>query len=117
MLNDIRGVISLDPESRHRAAVVLTEAVRGEGIDPLWSTLVDRRDALAAAGELEARRRRNLADEVVGAATARARAGIETAIAQEPELAELIAAVQRREIDPLTAVDRIVAGVLREAPS
>ena len=54
------------------------------------------------------------ADEVVGAATARARAGIEAAIAQEPELTELIAAVQRREIDPLTAVDRIVAGVLRE---
>ena len=53
----------------------------------------------------------------LAAATARARAGIEAAIAQEPELAELIAAVQRREIDPLTAVDRIVAGVLGEAPS
>ena len=60
MLNDIRGVISLDPESSSVPPIVLTEAVRGEGIDELWSTLVDRRDALAAAGELEARRRRNL---------------------------------------------------------
>jgi len=117
MRNDIRAVMSLDPESRHRPAIVLTEATRGEGVDALWGTLVDRRDALAAAGELEARRQRNLADEVVGAATARARAGIEAAIAGEPELAELIAAVQRRELDPLTAVDRIAAAVLREGAS
>jgi LAO/AO transport system kinase len=117
MVNDIRAVIALDPESRHRPAIVLTESVREEGIDTLWRTLVDRRDALAAAGELEARRRQNLADEVVGAATARARAGIESAIANEADLAELIAAVQRREIDPLTAVERISAAVLREDAS
>ena len=117
MLNDIRTVISLDPEARHRPAIVLTEAMREEGVDALWSTLVDRRDALAAAGELEERRSRNLADEVVAAATARARAGIEAAIARDPALTELIAAVQRREIDPLTAVERIVSTVLREGAS
>ena len=49
MVNDIRGVIALDPESRQRPPIVLTEAVRGEGVEQLWSALVERRDALAAA--------------------------------------------------------------------
>jgi len=115
MLNDIRTVMSLDPRAERNPAIVLTEAIREEGVDVLWSTLVDRRDALAAAGELEERRRRNLAGEVVTVATARARASIEQAIERDPELASLVAAVQSREIDPLTAVDRIVSAVLRES--
>jgi LAO/AO transport system kinase len=117
LLNDIRGVISLDPTSSWRPPIVLTEAVRGEGIDVLWSALVERRDALAFVGELAERRRGNLAGEVVAAATARARAEIEGAIESDPELVELVAAVQRREVDPLTAADRIASAVLREAQS
>jgi LAO/AO transport system kinase len=114
LLNDIRAVISLNPAADRRPAIVLTEAMREEGVEGLWSALVERRDRLAAAGELEERRRRNLAGEVIAAATARARAGIETAISEDPTLAELVASVQRRQVDPLTAVDRIVAAVMRE---
>ncbi len=117
MLNDIRSVISLDPEAVRPPSIVLTEAVREEGVDALWSTLVERREELAAAGELEERRRRNLAGEVVSAATARARTAIESVIAEDPELAELVASVQSRQVDPLTAVDRIVSAVLREGSS
>jgi len=117
MLSDIRSVISLDPEAVRRPAIVLTEAVREEGVDALWSALVERREKLAAAGELEERRRRNLAGEVVSAATARARTAIESVIADDPELAELVASVQSRQVDPLTAVDRIVSVVLREGSS
>ncbi len=117
MLSDIRSVISLDPEAARRPAIVLTEAVREEGVDALWSALVERREKLAAAGELEERRRRNLAGEVVSAATARARTAIESVIADDPELAELVASVQSRQVDPLTAVDRIVSAVLREGSS
>ena len=117
MLSDIRSVISLDPEAARRPAIVLTEAVREEGVDALWSALVERREKLAAAGELEERRRRNLAGEVVSAATARARTAIESVIADDPELAELVASVQSRQVDPLTAVDRIVSVVLREGSS
>jgi LAO/AO transport system kinase len=114
MLNDIRGVVSLDPEAAHRPAIVLTEAVREEGIDTLWNVLVERRDLLAAGGQLEQRRRRNLAGEVIAAAVSRARTRIEAAIGEDPALADLVASVQRREIDPLTAVETIVAAVLRE---
>ena len=113
MLNDIRGVISLDPDAKRVPTIVLTEAVRGEGVEQLWSLLVARRDQLAEAGELDERRRRNLAGEVVAAATARARDRIETALVENSELVELIASVQRREVDPLSAADRIVEVVLR----
>ena len=113
MLNDIRGVISLDPDAKRVPTIVLTEAVRGEGVERLWSLLVARRDQLAEAGELDERRGRNLAGEVVAAATARARDRIETALVENSELVELIASVQRREVDPLSAADRIVEVVLR----
>jgi LAO/AO transport system kinase len=114
MLNDIRTVIALDPESERRPTIVLTEAVREKGIEGLWNAVVERRDHLAAAGELEERRRRNLAGEVVSAATARARTVIEKAIVEDAALADLVASVQQREVDPLTAVERIVAAVLRQ---
>ncbi len=63
---------------------------------------------LAASGELERRRRRNLAGEVIAAATARARARIEAAVAEDPGLADVVASVQRRELDPLAAVETIL---------
>jgi LAO/AO transport system kinase len=113
MANDIRGILALGPETVHRPAIVLTEALRAEGADTLWSLLVERRDRLAAGGELEQRRGADLAGEVVAAATARARARIEAATANDPALADLVAAVQRRELDPLTAAAAIAEAVLR----
>jgi LAO/AO transport system kinase len=112
LLADIRNVIALAPGSGHEPAIVFTEALREEGIAGLWDALVERRDLLVATGELEQRRRRNLAGEVIAAATARVRAAIEVAIAGDPDLAALVASVQAREVDPLTAVDAIVATVL-----
>jgi len=117
MQNDIRGVIALDPEAAWHPAIVLTDALRGEGVDRLWTTIVERRDALAADGELEQRRHGNLAGEVIAAATARARGKIERAITEDAALAELVASVQRREVDPLTAADQVASAVFREATS
>ena len=117
MQKDIRGVIALDPNAAWRPPIVLTEAVRGEGVDALWGAINERRDALEADGRLEQRRRANLAGEVIAAATVRARSEIERAIADDDALADIVAAVQRREIDPLTAADRIASSVLREAAS
>ena len=115
--NDIRGVIALDPNAAWRPPIVLTEAVRGEGVDALWGAINERRSALEADGRLEQRRRANLAGEVIAAATVRARSEIERAIADDAAIAEIVAAVQRREIDPLTAADRIASSVLRGATS
>lgn len=114
MLNDIRMVTALTPDPERRPAIVMTEALRPEGIEELWDVLVERRETLAATGDLEQRRRRNLSGEVVSAATARVRARIEQTVVEDTELAELLRAVEAREVDPLTAADRVAATVLRE---
>ena len=53
---------------------------------------------------------------MVAVATGRARDRIERALESDDALRELIAAVQRRELDPLTAVDAVVDALFtREA--
>ena len=108
MVSDVRAVLALDPNVERRPQLLSTEALTGEGVEQLWDALESRRADLAEAGELQARRRRNLAGEVVAIATGRARDRIEQALESDDALREAIAAVQRRELDPLTAVDAVV---------
>jgi LAO/AO transport system kinase len=113
MLNEVRSVLSLDRDSDWRPPIVLTEATRGEGIPELWERIEAHRAHLEEGGELEARRRRNLAGEVFAVASARAKAHLEHAVADDPELARLLEEVQQRKLDPLTAVREIMEKVFR----
>ena len=60
---------------------------------------------------LEERRRRNLAREVFSVASGRAKEHLELAVAGNPELLRLLDEVQRRELDPLSAVREILEKV------
>jgi LAO/AO transport system kinase len=112
MLNEVRSVLSLaDPD--WPVPILLTEAARGEGTVELWDSLAGHRRHLEDAGELEARRRANLAAEVFAVASARAKAHLEAAVAEEPELRRVLAAVQSRELDPLSAVGELLEQVFR----
>ncbi len=112
MLNEVRSIVALaDPE--RRPPIVLTEALRGENIPELWSKLEEHRAGLAADGRLEERRRRNLAREVFAVASSRAKSHLEEAVADDPELRRLLDAVERRELDPLTAVRDIMEKVFK----
>ena len=62
---------------------------------------------------LEERRRRNLAGEVFAVASARAKAHLQHAVAEDPELRRLLDEVADRELDPLSAVREIVDKVFR----
>jgi len=112
MLSEVQAVVSLDPDSERRPPILLTEAVRGEGVVELWEALEGRREHLAAQGALDERRRRNLVGEVLAVASGRLRDHLESAVLEDPRLGELMAAVQRREVDPLTAVGELVDAVL-----
>jgi LAO/AO transport system kinase len=111
MLNEVRSILSLDRERTWRPPIVLTDATRGENVPELWEKIEQHRAHLEAAGQLEERRRRNLAGEVFAVASGRAKAHLERAVADDPELRRLLDEVQRRELDPLSAVRAIMEKV------
>ena len=111
MLNEVRSILALDRERAWRPPIVLTEALRGENVPELWAKIEEHRRFLESEGLLEERRRKNLAGEVFAAATSRAKAHLQSAVAEKPELAQLLARVQSRELDPLSAVREILEHV------
>ena len=114
MLNDVRAILALG-QGEWKVPIVLTEALRGEGVEKLWEQVEAHRAFLEADGRLDERRRRNLAGEVFAVASSRAKAHLERAVADDPELRRLLDAVQNRELDPLTAVREIMDEVFHVA--
>jgi LAO/AO transport system kinase len=113
MLNEVRSILSLDRESSWKPPIVLTDATRGENVPALWSKIEEHRAYLESEGRLEERRRKNLAGEVFAVASGRAKAHLQDAVANDPELRRLLDEVQRRELDPLTAVKEIMEKVFK----
>jgi LAO/AO transport system kinase len=113
MLNEVRSILSLDRESGWKPPIVLTEATRGENVPELWGKIEEHRAYLESEGRLEERRRKNLAGEVFAVASGRAKAHLERAVQNDPELRRLLDEVQRRELDPLTAVKEIMERVFK----
>ncbi len=113
MLNEVRSILSLERDNEWRPPIVLTEAVRGENVPELWEKVAAHRAFLVDSGQLEERRRQNLAGEVFSVASARAKQHLEHVVADDPELRRLLDEVQQRKLDPLTAVREILERVFR----
>jgi GTPase len=113
MLKEVRSILSLDRDRAWKPPIVLTEATRGENIAELWEKVEEHRAHLESGGLLEERRRKNLAGEVFALASGRAKAHLQRAVADDPELRRLLDEVQRRELDPLTAVKEIMERVFK----
>jgi LAO/AO transport system kinase len=113
MLKEVRSILSLDRDRAWKPQIVLTEATRGENIPELWEKVEEHRAHLESGGLLEERRRKNLAGEVFALASGRAKAHLQRAVADDPELRRLLDEVQRRELDPLTAVKEIMERVFK----
>ncbi|HEY2208004.1 MAG TPA: methylmalonyl Co-A mutase-associated GTPase MeaB [Gaiellaceae bacterium] len=117
MLNEVRSILALgrshEGSGDWNPPIVLTEAVRGEHVPELWEKVSEHRAFLEQSGQLEERRRANLAREVFAVASSRAGRHLEQAVADDAELRRLLAEVQARELDPLTAVREILEKVFR----
>ena len=113
MLNEVRSILSLDKDRSWKPPIVLTEATTGQNVPELWEKIEAHRAHLESEGHLEERRRKNLAGEVFAIASGRAKAHLEQAVADDPELRRLLDEVQRRELDPLTAVREIMERVFK----
>jgi LAO/AO transport system kinase len=113
MLNEVRSILALDTEREWKPPIVLTEAMRSENVPRVWDEIERHREFLVTHGGLDERRRRNLAGEVFAVASARAKTHLERAVQDDPELRRLLDEVQRRELDPLTAVREIMEKVFK----
>jgi LAO/AO transport system kinase len=111
MVREIKSVLSLASGDGWQVPILRTEAAKGEGIEELASKIDEHRAYIESEGTLEKRRARNLRNEVLGIASARLRRRLGDAIADDPEVAELLERVVRRELDPASA-----AGELLERP-
>ena len=110
MLNEVRSIVAL-AEPGERPAILLTGALDGENVPALWDALEEHRAALESDGRLEERRRKNLAAEVFAVASSRASAHLRAAVAGDPGLQRVLARVEERELDPLSAVRQIMEEV------
>jgi len=109
MVREVRGVLALshDPEG-WQVPILRTEAARGEGVAELAEAIDRHRAHIEQAGTLEQRRARNLRNEVLGIATSRMRRQMEATAASDPEIAELLEKVVRRELDPASAASELL---------
>jgi LAO/AO transport system kinase len=110
MVREVRGVLALGggKEGAWRVPILKTEAAKGEGIAELAATIEEHRAHIEAEGTLAERRARNLGNEVLGIAASRLRRRLEEAVAGDPETAELLDRVVRRELDPATAAGELL---------
>jgi LAO/AO transport system kinase len=108
MIREIRGVLSLGPDSSWRVPIIRTEATRGEGVAELAEKIAEHRSHIEAEGTLEERRARNLRNEVLELAAARMRRRLETSVADDPAISDLLDRVVKREIDPATAATELL---------
>ncbi len=113
MVNEVRSILTLDRDRAWQPPIVLTEAVRGEGVEELWERVEAHRTHLEESGLLAARRAESLAGEVFALASARAKTHLERAVAGDAELGRLLEDVRSRRLDPLTAVREIMDKVFR----
>src|SRR5689334_18257799 len=118
MVREIRAVLSLTGgdtghargEVGWRVPIVKTEAGEGRGVEELVSRLDEHRAHILAHGQLAARRRRNLRNEVLAIAAARMRRRLEEELLEDDEFQGLLEQVVERRLDPASA-----AGALLES--
>jgi LAO/AO transport system kinase len=108
MVREIRSVLAIGPERSWKVPVVRTEATKGQGIEELVAKIDEHRAHIEAEGTLAERRARNLRAEVIGIAAARLRRDLERRLRDDPEFADLLARVVRRETDPATAAGELL---------
>jgi LAO/AO transport system kinase len=108
MVREVRTALSLGPSGDWKVPIVKTVASKGEGIAELLEAMDAHRAHVEETGTLEQRRARNLRAEVLGLAAARLRRELEERVAEDPEVAELLESVVRRETDPATAAARLL---------
>jgi LAO/AO transport system kinase len=103
---DLERVIHMSV-SAHPPPVVLASATAGDGIDDVWAAVEQHRTYLTETGELAARRRRRVTEEITRLVAARLLEQAQAAVSTE-RVAELAEDVVSGKTDPWTAADELL---------
>jgi len=109
LLREVRGALTLAPQSGWQVPVLATDARSGEGVEELDAALLSHRAEIEATGALAQRRRRNLRSEVIALATASWREALERRLAADAGFEALLEEVVARRLDPASAARELNA--------
>jgi LAO/AO transport system kinase len=113
MHNEVRSILLLGGAREWMPPIVETQATAGVGIDKLRAAMAEHRAHLAQGDLLVRRRRENLEREVYSLASHRALAHLQRRVADDPRLRELLDAMHRRELDPVSCTQQLFEEVFR----
>jgi LAO/AO transport system kinase len=107
LVRELRGSLPPAPVDGWQVPIVTTDALSGAGVEELEGALDAHRLALAAAGTLATRRRRNLRNEVIELASARMRRDLQARLHGDESFEALLDEVVARRLDPASAAQRL----------
>lgn len=103
---DLERMLDLSNPSGWRPPIVATAATTGDGVAELWSVITEHRAHQIDTGDLEARRRERVSDELTEIVAALLRERAKEAAGQH--LDQLATQVAARTIDPWTAAQELL---------
>jgi LAO/AO transport system kinase len=105
---DLDNMLDLDPAmGEWRPPIVCTTATSGDGLDELWSAVIDHGAYLERSGELDRRRRRRLIEELDRILVRRLAADVR-GLADGEVYARLTTAMTERRVDPQAAATELL---------
>ena len=110
----IQDAMAIAKPPRWQPPVLITAAARDEGLDELWRAIQAHRAYLADSGELAARRRRRLKQEVIALVAERARQEAESALDGDSVLGRKLLGNGTGPVDPYALASEILAQVSRD---
>lgn len=108
VLMALENALRLGPTAAWKPPIVKVVAVRGMGIDDLVARIAEHRAFLAQEDRLAVRERERIRFQILEMAESRFRERLLAEVGKN-ELDNLVAAVERRETDPYTAVDDLLS--------
>ena len=108
MVREIRGVLSLGPQTGWRVPILRTQAAKGIGVEDVVERMDEHRAYIEEEGTLSERRRRNLLNEVLALATVRLRRRLDAAIEKDEDVQSLLDEVVARRLDPASAAAKLL---------
>lgn len=112
MCDEIGAMLCLSTARKdYMPPILSTQAQLSEGVTELWLAVEDYVARQRSSGELERRRARQLEQEVFALALKQMERHLRRESDSNPLLAEILSQVARRELDPLTAQERILTEV------